>query len=256
MSTYVLCQVRQAKTPWYVRSLGLNLYSIEELCYFMVHNISLLNRDFFDDTLIDWLRTELGLKKLATELTRRKMSGYGIKDMAMPIFREIGYLDPEHTQAMENALEELENLSAPVRQKRIADTLAAHEKYGQALRTYREILEAPENKNLGIQFKGGLYHNMGVVHARMFQMEEACSCMKKAFEMLKTQGVIKSYLYCTWLKDGPEAFEELAAQLGADEATKQKILQEISGLKTQEVPKDIDKALAEWVEAYHRFTEA
>ena len=44
MSGYILCQVKRAKNPYYISNISTNIYSIEELCYYLYHNIYLLDR--------------------------------------------------------------------------------------------------------------------------------------------------------------------------------------------------------------------
>ena len=48
MSGYILCQIKRAKIPYYIVNISTNIYSIEELCYYIYHNIYLL-----DDTIIN-----------------------------------------------------------------------------------------------------------------------------------------------------------------------------------------------------------
>ena len=40
---YILCQVKRAKVPYYIENISMNIYSIEELCYYMYHNIYLFD---------------------------------------------------------------------------------------------------------------------------------------------------------------------------------------------------------------------
>ena len=39
MSGYQLCQVRRAKHPYYIESISTNIYTIEELCFYLHQNI-------------------------------------------------------------------------------------------------------------------------------------------------------------------------------------------------------------------------
>ena len=40
MSGYILCQTKKADKPFFVESINTNIYSLEELCYFLYHNLS------------------------------------------------------------------------------------------------------------------------------------------------------------------------------------------------------------------------
>ena len=43
MSGYVLCQVKKAERPYYIENISTNIYSIEELCFYLYNNIYLLD---------------------------------------------------------------------------------------------------------------------------------------------------------------------------------------------------------------------
>ena len=68
MSGYILCQVKRARLPYYIENISTNIYSIEELCFYLYHNIYLLDSTILNEELCFWIRDELGLKKLAQKL--------------------------------------------------------------------------------------------------------------------------------------------------------------------------------------------
>ena len=62
MSGLILCRDKSVTHPYYVKELGLHLYTGEELCYFIYHNIPLINEDFLDESLFEFLN-QLGEEK-------------------------------------------------------------------------------------------------------------------------------------------------------------------------------------------------
>ena len=64
MSGYILCQVKRAKNPYYISSISTNIYSIEELCYYLYHNIYLLDETIINEQLLVWMKEELHLRRL------------------------------------------------------------------------------------------------------------------------------------------------------------------------------------------------
>ena len=56
MGTLLLCSHGLASAPYYLESMALNIYSIEELCYYLKQNIDLVEPSFMDEELIDWIR--------------------------------------------------------------------------------------------------------------------------------------------------------------------------------------------------------
>ena len=58
MGSYILCQVRRAENPFFIDSVSLNIYSIEELCYFICRNLPLLDETVLNESLAAWLKEE------------------------------------------------------------------------------------------------------------------------------------------------------------------------------------------------------
>ena len=71
MSGYVLCQIKKAKNPYYIESISTNIYSIEELCYYLQQNIYLIDNTIINEKLCDWIRDALGLDKLYRKLYKQ-----------------------------------------------------------------------------------------------------------------------------------------------------------------------------------------
>ena len=76
MSGLILCREKTVTHPYYVTELGIHLYTGEELSYFICHNILLIDEDFLDERLFDFLE-QLGETRLC-ERARRLSERYGI----------------------------------------------------------------------------------------------------------------------------------------------------------------------------------
>ena len=59
MALVTICKYRRAKTPYFLEQAGLNMYSLEELAWFLYHNICLAEPQMFDDRLCRWLEEEV-----------------------------------------------------------------------------------------------------------------------------------------------------------------------------------------------------
>ena len=51
-----LCEEETAKRPFLLEEEGRRLYSFEELCYYLYHNIYAINKSFFNEELFDFLK--------------------------------------------------------------------------------------------------------------------------------------------------------------------------------------------------------
>lgn len=257
MSEVILCQVPRAKQPFYAEDIDLKLYSIEELCYFMQGHLALLSPDFFSPAMTDWLGGELHLHRLAETLEKQRAGGAGLENLILPVFQEIGWLSPAGKNTLSEKIRAMEALPEEVRMKQKGDVLAGYEKYTRAVRCYQKALKLSEGgeHSTGGQFRGTVYYNAGAVFARLFQMEEACECMKKAFDLLQSSAARNGYLFCVRLKDGEKVFLQKCRELGTEEADREEMERQIRSLPEPSVPKDVDAALNRWVREYHRQTD-
>ena len=55
MSGYILCQVKKAEKPFYIENISTNIYSIEELCYYLYNNLYLVDSSLISSKLCTWL---------------------------------------------------------------------------------------------------------------------------------------------------------------------------------------------------------
>ena len=92
MSGYILCQVKKAEKPFYIENISKNIYSIEELCYYLYNNLYLVDRSLISNKLCTWLDEELKLPKLAAKLRPFIGKEAGLEEILYPIFKEINYL--------------------------------------------------------------------------------------------------------------------------------------------------------------------
>ena len=254
MGCYILCQGKRAETPFYIEAVGVNIYSAEELCYYFCTDYPLLDRSILNENLVEWLYGELKLRRLARKLSAVLEQDFKIGEFVIPVLKEIFYLNQQELKKLEEELRRLEEEPAPQRIKRRGDSLMAHEKYTKAIEAYTEALRMEKKGSLGIQFVGNLYNNLGCAYSRLFQMEEACGCFRKAYETLHTRDTLKSCLFAVYLRDGRRAYEQLAEELKVDPGTREEMDGQIEGIAPDPYPEDLDRSLAEWTREYHRNT--
>ena len=88
--SYDLCLLPQAKKPYYIENIRMNIYSLEELCFYLYNNACLIDESLLNERLLDWLRDELGLTRLYRQLYDQLEKKDGIGFLVLPIFREAG----------------------------------------------------------------------------------------------------------------------------------------------------------------------
>ena len=55
MGELFICNEPIAALPYYIEGISWNVYSIEELCYYIEHNTYLLDKDFMTEELCTWI---------------------------------------------------------------------------------------------------------------------------------------------------------------------------------------------------------
>ena len=61
MSGYILCQTKKARSPYFIQNISTNIYTLEELCYYLYHNIYLVDQTIINEALCSWIAQELEL---------------------------------------------------------------------------------------------------------------------------------------------------------------------------------------------------
>lgn len=214
--SFDLCQVKKAAKPYYIESISTPVYTIEELCYYLYENICLIDETIINEALCDWIRDELGLKKLYRQLYDQLEKKEGISFFILPIFREIGYLSAERMREVREKLNRLEIQPEDSRQKMKGDYLVKCGMYANAMHEYYQILARRGPGNLGAQFYAEIWNNLGCAYARLFLFEEAGDCFLRAWKQVRTKEMLRKYVSILPLYLSEEQYKSKLETLGAD----------------------------------------
>lgn len=146
MSGYHLCQVKKARHPYFIESISTNIFTIEELCFYLEKNIYLLDQTIINEKLLDWIRDELGLVRLYRKLYEQLENGETIGNFILPIFKEIGYLSHDEFRELQEKIRTIEIQPEDLRRKMKADYLVEYRMYNNAIQEYATLLK---NRNPG-----------------------------------------------------------------------------------------------------------
>ncbi len=179
MGELLLCSQELASIPYYIESISLNVYSLEELCYFLQHNIDLVEPSFMEEELVNWIHTELKLSSLSKKLHKLMSEGGGLSEFVTALAAACNYCTKEEIAKMQEALAAFENKSETECRKIRADRFLEKRRYSSSIIEYQKLLEFPEVTGL---LEGNIYHNLGTAYAGLFLFEEAAACFGKAYE--------------------------------------------------------------------------
>lgn len=238
MSGYRLCQIRKARHPYYIESISTNIYTIEELCFYLKENIYLIDNTIMNERLCDWIKAELGLVRLYRRLYEQLEKEAGIGDFILPIFKEIDYLTNQEFQKLQAEISRIEVQPRDTRRKMKADYLVSYKMYRNAINEYYYILKERSPGNMGAQFYGTVLNNMAAAYARMFQFEDAAACLWQSYGLVRSNEVYRKYLSALYLSMNTAEYEKRLAELRVPKEQQEKIENQVLELmeKVRENP--------------------
>ena len=246
MSGYILCQVKKAEKPFYIENISTNIYSIEELCYYLYNNLYLVDRSLISNKLCTWLDEELKLPKLAAKLRPFIGKEAGLEEILYPIFKEINYLAYEELRILNGRIERRNKESEEIREKRKGDALMENRMYVNAIRVYQKLLEK-DSREISREMRERILHNQGCAYSYLFQMDKALDCFFAAWKVNQSEKALKIYLLAYRSVHTPEEFEKIQEDLKAEDSVKKetaRALEQFISLPEQKIaPGETDRIL-------------
>lgn len=258
MSGYILCQTKKAEVPYFVENISTNIYSLEELCYYLYHNLYLVDKTIINENLCTWIQEELELPKLAAKLRPHMGKFASAEDVIYPIFKEINYLSYEELRTFNAQLAKLDAEAPAVREKRKGDALMDNGMYVNAIRVYQKLLEREDLEKIREGLTEGVFHNLGCAYSYLFQMEKALECFESAYKAGHSPQSLKCYLLAYHSVRTPIEYESRLDELAVDEEMRGLVKDELAHFaKRPSQPvytQHIDSMLEEFTREYHRST--
>ncbi len=208
MGKVILCVGKTAKTPYLMKATGTKIYTMEELCYYIYHNVETISEELFQLDLIEFIRSELGLVARADYLQELLKKKVGIKDLVVCILCSADYYDKNEINQLLAEIDVLYRLNSAQRKKRHADFCMRHHQWSEAMREYRKILNSKEFTELTSEEYGDILHNIGVLEARSGAFVVAANKFREAYERNHKEASLKQYLYALKLGKQEEVLEQ------------------------------------------------
>lgn len=227
---FVYAQEITQKIHFYLKFSDISLYSIEELCYYFMERVHLLDDSVVSAELVNWIRHECGLTELADELEGYVRKHVSVAAFVSTVFERTGMYDSSTIRQVDRILKEQSSLTTIERYKKRAEYLYQQGRFRQALSIYRELVEyIPSRDSAG---RALLYYNMASVYAMDFAYKQAADLYYEAYLLhpdrqtryayiLANKKALTDYAYGAFKRENPnweEDFlkvEQLCAQ--ADE---------------------------------------
>ena len=144
MGLVTICKYKRTSTPFFIEQAGINLYSLEELAWFLYHNICLADRQMFGDRLCRWLSEEAGCADLARRIQTGIAAGSSFQNLVLSVVGAADLYDSRELSELGERLKRLGSLQEQERLKMRADELL--DNYSKEMLKKRESVEALVNR--------------------------------------------------------------------------------------------------------------
>lgn len=216
MGKVILCEARQAVVPYTFVNTKVEVYSYEELCFYIYNNAVLLNPEQFQGRLVQWIKTELGMEGLAGKLMELLAGDSSFIEILVAILSAGSYYETAEIQQFIDKQELVTLLPAAEKTKLRADSFLMYKRVLKAISLYDGILrqeETIEDK----KFLGDVYHNKGVALAKNMELAKAKLCFLEAYERNKKKPSLEAYIMIRLLEAPVETVQSEAETFGMEE---------------------------------------
>lgn len=205
-----LCVGEYAKNGYEPERMGMKVYSLEELCFFLKENAYLLDDGLMEEELGRWLSKECKLEELGEELRKAVYKKISLRAFVGIILEYAGFFSKEVNMEIEEIIDKNSSLSVYEKKKAKADALVKKGYYGMAGREYGRLLQIlPSEQTI---LRGEIYHGCGVCLANMFYYSKAGEYFLKAHTLTGKIACYRQYLWTKRLSMNEKEYFEFLRQ--------------------------------------------
>lgn len=265
MNNVCLCVGKYAQNPFYVKFLDISLYSMEELCYYFLERVHMLDDAVVSADLVRWIRIECGLGELADELEVYVRKHMSVAAFVTTILEKTGMYDANTVKRVEHILKEQSSLTMAQRYKKRAEYLYQQGRFRQALSIYSELAEHIPVTDTAE--RALIYYNMASIYAMDFAYEEAAGFYYQSYLLrpdvetrvayiLAKKMALSDYGFGSFQREKPEWEQDflradalfLAAQEKWEHSKEKALAIELSELKSSVQRESYHKRMGELLE--------
>ncbi len=170
---------KRATVPYYMENADINIFTIEELGYYLYESVFLLDRSLMKNELVRFIERELELPVLSDMLEHILITQGSLASFVICILRYLNYCSETQLEIVEKSLSEGYAEGNMHRRRIRGDRHVKAGRYLDAIREYT-FAEAALTDEISVEEAARLYHNMGVAYARMFLFEQAADYFKRS----------------------------------------------------------------------------
>ncbi len=194
MSGLILC-TKKSDIPYKITDSNTNIYSIEELAYYLYNNAYFVDDSFFTWELIDYIEKKLKLKKIAEKLKFAMKQKMDFTEKVMIVITGSMYYTESEMKAFEKELKSISSKSMLERMNARAKMLYDNNKLLGAKLVYENILAGlnqPKQERPEKSFYADVHYGMAKILCRMFYFKEALEEFQLAYQLDDADHILKA----------------------------------------------------------------
>lgn len=213
-----ICVGNYAENAYYVAGLDLPVYSVEELCYCMKENAFLLDTSLMNDTLLEWLDRECGLRELSRQLYPMVHRQGSLSAFVCGILEYAGFYDEPVVEEVGRVLKQGAGLSNLEKRKTQIDNLLRNRRYTAAIRGYDGLLANWQNSaDTGSvpasEVRAGILYGKAVACTRLMRYGQAAEAFLEAYHLTEGEELFAAYLAAKRMELTDREYVALVAEL-------------------------------------------
>lgn len=252
MGELLLCSEPIAAMPFYIENASLNVYSIEELCYYIKTNTYMLEQSFMNEELCTWIERQIKMPYLSKRLRQLMRDNCSLYEFVFEIIKSSGYFSIQEIQDIIFTIRQFEEKSDFECKKMRVDKMLEEGKYLHCIFEYRQLLESNDVNKADKKLIGNLWHNLGTSYVRLFLFKEAAGCYNKAFTFNDNYESLKECIMSYKCAHEDEIVNKIIEDNKLSDVQVIEIINELSKTDLSINEEDINDDILQWKEEYRR----
>lgn len=223
MGSLILCTGKRAEVPFVFPGSHRELYTIEELCYFIYNHIDTMTDDMFDRSLVQWLGGQEELREVSWKMERLIDHHNSLKDKVITLLCACDYYREKEIRDLLLVMNQLEAMSFPERCRQKGIRLLEKGRYKEAESFFQKLLKPEAAKQFTPEEYGDILHNLAVVHIHTASYGEAAKEFKASYERNHRRETLRQYLTALKLSEQKSLYEKELVRLEVDKELEQEV---------------------------------
>ena len=181
------------RTPYYIKEADLNIYSIQELAYFVYNYAILISNSFITKNLIIYIDKYLKLPRLSSDINEMYNKKANLADILTHILANSNFYDDDEISKFRRKLLSLLSLPEEEYISLAGDSLFHLKKYERAITQYSKISKNNDNALFKLSFcyaKLHFYENAANYLRELYKRTKSLDVLKEAYYVLKLNGTV------------------------------------------------------------------